>query len=178
MGEAEAAPASYETPGSQTGGQFPIWSSEKHTELDGPVPDGGWAAASNDMWDRAAAVIAVLSAKWALEVLRTLAGQRLRYNELIRAVAGIHPAVLSGTLRRMREAGLVERHVAPGPPPEVSYRLTGLARTLFPQISALARWADVHSAELGRHPAWHTIAPHQEGSLPQRHWLPPPHRWW
>jgi DNA-binding HxlR family transcriptional regulator len=106
------------------------------------------------MWESAAAVIAVLGAKWALRVVRALRERPLRHNELMRAVTGIHPAVLSGTVRRLQAAGLVERHVAPGPPAEVSYLLTSLARTVFPQIAALARWAGTHSAELGRHPAW------------------------
>jgi DNA-binding HxlR family transcriptional regulator len=119
-----------------------------------PVSRGGWATAPDAMWESAAAVISVLGVKWALRVLRALGERPLRHNELARAVTGIHPVVLSSTLRRMQDAGLVERQVDPGPPAGVSYLLTDLAWTVFPLIAALARWADTHSAELNRHPAW------------------------
>ena len=136
-------------------GRFPAGSCpQERAGRPGPVPGGGGAAASDDMWESAAAVIAVLSIRWALPVLRALGERPLRHNELVRAVAGVHPAVLSGTRRTLQDAGLVERHVAPGPPVQVTYLLTDLARSVFPQIAALAQWAETHSPELSRHPAW------------------------
>jgi DNA-binding HxlR family transcriptional regulator len=96
----------------------------------------------------------VLGAKWVLRVLRALQSRPLRYNELMRGLPRIHPTVLADTLRRMQAAGLLERHVDPGPPAAVTYLLTSLAYDSLPLVTLLARWAREHKTELGLHEAW------------------------
>jgi DNA-binding HxlR family transcriptional regulator len=111
-------------------------------------------ASSDPAWDRAAALIGVLGAKWVLRVMRALQDKPLRHNELMRRLPGIHPTVLAGTLRRLQAAGMIDRHVHPGQPPGVSYQLTTLARDALPLITLLARWVDDHSVELNGRPVW------------------------
>ena len=108
----------------------------------------------DEAWSAAAAVMGVLGAKWVLRVLRALQSRPLRYNELMRGLPGIHPTVLAGTLRRMQAAGLLERHVDPGPPAAVTYLLTSLACDSLPLVTLLAQWADEHEAELSGREVW------------------------
>jgi DNA-binding HxlR family transcriptional regulator len=103
---------------------------------------------SDEAWDNAATVLTLLGARWALRILRALQASPLRHNELMRALARVHPAVLTDTLRRMQSAGLISRHVHPGPPLQVSYQLTGLGHATLPLITFLSQWATEHSAQL------------------------------
>jgi DNA-binding HxlR family transcriptional regulator len=106
---------------------------------------------SDEAWNDAATVLTLLDAKWALRILRALQDSPLRHNELMRTLATIHPAVLADTLRRMQAAGLIDRHVHPGPPPRVSYQLTSLGHSTLPLITLLSQWAVEHSAQLTCH---------------------------
>jgi DNA-binding HxlR family transcriptional regulator len=75
----------------------------------------------------------------------------LQHNELFRALERIHPAVLADTLRRMQAAGLIGRHVHPGPPARVSYQLTSLGHDTLPLITLLSQWAAEHRAQVAGH---------------------------
>lgn len=110
---------------------------------------------SDEAWDEAATVLAQLGAKWVLRVMRALQSGPLRHNELMRALARIHPTVLADTLRRMQAAGLIDRHVDPGPPARVSYQLTSLAHDALPLVTLLSQWAVEHSAQMAGHEPWH-----------------------
>lgn len=119
-----------------------------------------------DWWHDAAAVrdaeavIAVVSGKWVIAVVRALAGGPLRHNELQRAVgSGIRPQVLDDTLRRLEAAGIVRRHVHPGTPPAVAYELSEPGRSLSEPLAEFARWVSKHRAQLGSLPRWPTDRP-------------------
>ena len=108
----------------------------------------------------AEAVIAVVSGKWVIAVLRALVSGPLRHNELQRAVgSGIRPQVLDDTLRRLEAAGMVRRHVHPGTPPAVAYELSEPGRSLSAPLAAFARWVGDHRAELEALPGWPTDRP-------------------
>lgn len=68
----------------------------------------------------------LLNLRWAPEVILALAGDRLRFNQLLnlKALEGISDRVLTERLRDLADVGLVERDVELGPPVHVSYSLT------------------------------------------------------
>jgi DNA-binding HxlR family transcriptional regulator len=66
----------------------------------------------------------------------------VRFNELLSAIPGISDRLLSERLRELETEGIVERHVEPGPPVRVSYRLTPCGRALEAALTALGAWAE------------------------------------
>lgn len=66
------------------------------------------------------------------------------YADLRRRVEGISDSVLAERLGELQDAGLVARHVAPGPPVAVSYALTAAGRALGPALEALSTWASAN----------------------------------
>lgn len=89
-------------------------------------------------------VLARIGDKWTALVIRALDGRTLRYNELLRGVAGISQKMLTQTLRALEEDGLVTRKVYPVIPPMVEYSLTPLGRTLVSIVNAICQWAEHH----------------------------------
>ncbi len=102
------------------------------------IPPGG---AVREVFDR-------IGDKWSLLVIGTLRGGPLRFGELKEAVAGISQRMLTLTLERLVEDGLVDRTAYPEVPPRVEYRLTELGRTLLPLVISLAEWAMAHRDEI------------------------------
>lgn len=78
-----------------------------------------------------------------------LGGGPRRYSELRRAIDGISQRMLTLTLRSLERDGLVLRTVAPTTPPQVSYELTPVGKTLSIEVSALIRWAERHREYVG-----------------------------
>ena len=72
----------------------------------------------------------------------------MRFSELQRSIKGISQRMLTLTVRQLERDGLVERVVFPVVPPRVEYSLTALGTTLLDPLVALARWADVHRADI------------------------------
>ncbi len=94
-------------------------------------------------------VVALLGEKWTLLVLGALTQeQTLRYNELQRAVRGISQRMLTLTLKKLEENGLVKRTVFPTVPPRVDYELTSLGLTLINPIQALLDWTIENQAAM------------------------------
>ena len=83
--------------------------------------------------------VEIISDKWAVLVLFGLSHQPRRHGELAGLIGGISRKVLTQTLRRLQQYGLVERHVEA--PRRVEYRLTDLGRTLVEPIEVLTNWA-------------------------------------
>lgn len=93
--------------------------------------------------------VALLGEKWTLLVLGALTKQpSLRYNELGRAVGGISQRMLTLTLKKLEENGLVKRTLFPSVPPRVDYELTALGRTLVKPIRALLDWTIANRAAM------------------------------
>lgn len=65
----------------------------------------------------------------------------LRHGELVELIGGVSRKVLTQTLRRLQDHGLVERQVYAEAPPRVEYRLTELGDTLSEPIKSLTAWA-------------------------------------
>ena len=75
---------------------------------------------------------------------------RLRFNELRRAIGGISQRMLTLTLRGLERDGLVTRTVFPTIPPRVDYALTPLGRDLLTPVSALGAWAIRNQPKIAR----------------------------
>lgn len=86
-------------------------------------------------------VLARVGDKWSMQVVMSLGSGSLRFNELLRAVAGISQRMLTRTLRNLERDGLVNRTVTPTVPPRVDYALTPLGRSLVEPVSVLGEWA-------------------------------------
>ncbi|MEV0358684.1 helix-turn-helix domain-containing protein [Nocardia sp. NPDC050697] len=87
---------------------------------------------------------------WSLLVIAVLADGPRRYSELHFAVTGISQRMLTRTLRRLREDGLLTRTSHPEVPPRVVYELTPLGHDLLGIVAALVGWAAEHHAEIDR----------------------------
>ncbi|MEV0890269.1 helix-turn-helix domain-containing protein [Promicromonospora sp. NPDC050262] len=86
--------------------------------------------------------VEIISDKWAVLVLYALSGPSRRHGELIDLIGGISRKVLTQTLRRLQDYGLVERHAPTRR--QVAYSLTTLGRTLIEPIEVLTDWAKDH----------------------------------
>ena len=83
--------------------------------------------------------VEIISDKWAVVVLFGLSEGPRRHGELVELIGGISRKVLTQTLRRLQQYGLVERHAEA--PRRVEYSLTDLGRTLVEPIEVLTNWA-------------------------------------
>lgn len=90
---------------------------------------------------RLARAFDLLGKRWSGLIIDILLRKPARFSELARAVPGLSQRVMSERLRELTEAGLVERHIDPGPPIATTYSLTPLGEGLRPALDALRRWA-------------------------------------
>lgn len=88
--------------------------------------------------------VEIIADKWAVVVLYGLADKPRRHGELARLIGGISNKVLTHTLRRLQNSGLVTRRAYAEAPPKVEYELTELGRTLIDPIRMLAQWAETN----------------------------------
>lgn len=86
--------------------------------------------------------VEIISEKWTVLVLFGLSHRARRHGELVELIGGISRKVLTQTLRRLQQYGLVERHAEA--PRRVVYSLTDLGRTLVEPIEVLTNWARDH----------------------------------
>jgi len=93
------------------------------------------------------AVLALLSPRWAVPVLYTLAGGTRRYSELLYEVGEISKKTLTQTLRGLQRDGLVIRTAYAEMPMRVEYSLTPLGWSLTGPLMALYEWAAVELDE-------------------------------
>jgi len=85
-------------------------------------------------------MLARISDKWTLLVVRALGNGPRRFNALRREVGEVSQKMLTATLRELEENGFVSRTVTPTMPPQVEYALTDLGRDLQHPVQALAQW--------------------------------------
>ena len=90
-------------------------------------------------------VIDKFGVKWSLLVLYYLdTFGTTRFNDLNRKMTDCSQKMLSQTLKRLEQIGLVSRRVYPEVPPRVEYSITELGKSLMPHIGGLMEWAKVH----------------------------------
>jgi DNA-binding HxlR family transcriptional regulator len=95
--------------------------------------------------DSVGRTLGLVGERWTIMILReTLFGVR-RYGQLARNL-GIPRPTLSLRLRKLVDAGLLDRVLYSTDPQRYEYRLTQAGRDLFPAVIALMRWGDTHLA--------------------------------
>ncbi|MEO3792989.1 helix-turn-helix domain-containing protein [Nonomuraea sp. B10E15] len=88
--------------------------------------------------------VEVIADKWSVVVLYALSRGPRRHGELVELIGGISRKMLTQTLRRLQNYGLVGRRAYAEVPPRVEYELTELGETLIDPIAILTRWAEHH----------------------------------
>jgi len=89
-------------------------------------------------------VLELVADKWSILVIYHLHDKTLRHSQLKRLLDGVSSRMLTVTLRKLEENGLVDRTVYPVVPPKVEYRLTELGLSLVKPLKMLCEWADNH----------------------------------
>ncbi|MFN8634811.1 MAG: helix-turn-helix domain-containing protein [Chloroflexota bacterium] len=78
--------------------------------------------------------------KWTLLVVRDLLRGKRRYGDFASSSEHIPTNILAERLRRLEQAGIIERVRYSERPPRYEYRLTPCGQDLQPAIRALAAW--------------------------------------
>jgi DNA-binding HxlR family transcriptional regulator len=87
--------------------------------------------------------LAIVGDRYSLLVAREIRYGNTRFNE-IAAGTGAPRDVLASRLRKLEEAGVVERRPYSEHPPRHEYRLTDAGNELHPILLALKEWGDRH----------------------------------
>jgi DNA-binding HxlR family transcriptional regulator len=90
---------------------------------------------------RAREVLDLVADKWSLGVVATLGADPKRFSELKRGIEGISQKMLTVTLRGLERDGILTRTVYAVMPPNVTYELTTIGRTLLDATEPLVRWS-------------------------------------
>lgn len=85
----------------------------------------------------------IVGERWTLLVLRDLFrnGPR-KFQDFEASLTGIGPNTLSARLKRLEEAGVVERRFYEMHPPRAEYVLTAKGQELGPVLLALRKWGE------------------------------------
>lgn len=100
----------------------------------------------NDLGDEncpVARALSVVGDRWTLLILRE-AFRRVRRFEEFQAKLGVTRPVLAERLRKLTEAGVLERRLYQERPPRHEYRLTDKGKALNSVLMALLVWGDKH----------------------------------
>ena len=83
-------------------------------------------------------ILDVIANKWSTLVIGALEDGPQRFGSIQRRLEGVTPKVLTATLKRLENGGLIDRTLYPEVPLHVEYSLTALGETL---VGPLA-WAE------------------------------------
>ncbi|WP_073502994.1 winged helix-turn-helix transcriptional regulator [Actinacidiphila paucisporea] len=92
--------------------------------------------------------LGLIADTWSVVVVVALGRGPARYTELRETVGGISKKMLTQTLRRLGDNGLVERRALRTAPPGTEYHLTELGRSLLEPLAALSQWAQDNTGAL------------------------------
>ncbi|MDA2804849.1 winged helix-turn-helix transcriptional regulator [Nocardiopsis suaedae] len=94
-----------------------------------------------------AATLDIVGDRWSLLVVRDLFFRdELRYGDLAASAESMPTNTLADRLRRLTDAGIVDREQYSSKPPRFSYRLTDRGRAMAPILDAMATWGTTHIA--------------------------------
>ncbi|MGW5266107.1 winged helix-turn-helix transcriptional regulator [Microbispora sp. NPDC004025] len=113
-----------------------------NTVCDDPKDVYSAACPCRDMLD-------LLANKWSALALGALEDGPRRFGALRARLQGVSPKVLTQTLRRLEDHGLVHREVYPEVPLRVEYSLTSLGRDANVPLAHLRTWVE---RNIGRFP--------------------------
>ena len=86
------------------------------------------------------ATLELIGGKYKALILWHLAENKLRFNELRKAITSATPKMLTQQLRELESQHLIHREVFPVIPPKVEYSLTETGRSLLPILVAMRDW--------------------------------------
>ncbi|WP_426242145.1 winged helix-turn-helix transcriptional regulator [Nocardioides sp. LHG3406-4] len=86
--------------------------------------------------------------KWSLGVVDTLGAGPKRFTELKRSIEGISQRMLTVTLRGLERDGVLTRTVYAVMPPNVTYELTPMGRTLLDATRPVVQWSLANMAAI------------------------------
>ena len=86
--------------------------------------------------------------KWAPLVICALTKGPKRYGELRRAIGGISQKMLTQTVRKLEQFGLVARRMEGTTPAAVEYALTPLGESLTIPLEGIFKWGETHLREM------------------------------
>ena len=84
----------------------------------------------------------LLANKWSALAIGALEDGPVRFGDLKRTLDGVSPKVLSRTLKRLEEHGLITRTVFAEVPPRVEYALTEHGRGAAVPLAHLRDWVE------------------------------------
>ncbi|WNG32273.1 helix-turn-helix transcriptional regulator [Archangium violaceum] len=84
----------------------------------------------------------LLGKRWTGLILRLLMEGPRRFSVLSGELSAISERILSERLKELESEGVVERHVEPGPPVRVEYRLTDKGQALGKVVDEIGQWAE------------------------------------
>lgn len=74
---------------------------------------------------------------WTLRVIDAISGDEVRFCEIERRIPDINPATLTGRLKRLEEAGVIDRQVETQAKQSVSYLLTARGTRILPILESI-----------------------------------------
>lgn len=103
-------------------------------------------SAPYDMRCPIARTLDLIGERWTMLILRDLVvGGPRRFQDFEQSLAGISPNTLSARLKRLEQAGIVERRFYEQHPPRADYLLTETGNALRPVLKALLDWGRAHT---------------------------------
>ena len=107
-------------------------------------------SAPYDMRCPIARTLDIVGERWTILILRDLVtGGPRKFQDFERSLGGISPNTLSARLKRLEEAGIVDRHFYAQHPPRAEYVLTKKGEELRPVLRALFDWGQHHTQYCG-----------------------------
>ncbi|MFA5184760.1 MAG: helix-turn-helix domain-containing protein [Patescibacteria group bacterium] len=99
---------------------------------------------NNQCHEAVARTLKVIAGKWKPLILWHLLNDKLRFNELQKAIPGVSQKMLTAQLRELEKDRIIHRQVYREVPPRVEYWMTDYGRTLRPLLVAMGRWGEKH----------------------------------
>ena len=93
-------------------------------------------------------VLQIIADTWTPIVLFCMRGRTRRFNELQRSIPDVSKKMLTQTLRKLEQRGLLNRLVHPVVPPHVDYSLTPAGNKFAEAVALLCDWAVQNKALL------------------------------
>jgi DNA-binding HxlR family transcriptional regulator len=104
------------------------------------------SSAPYDMRCPIARTLDIVGERWTILILRDLVtGGSRKFQDFERSLTGISPNTLSARLKRLEEAGIVERRFYEQHPPRAEYLLTEKGKELRPVLKILFDWGQRHT---------------------------------
>ena len=92
----------------------------------------------------AASTLDIVGDKWSLLVIRDLFAGKSTYSELLAAAERVPTNILADRLKRLEEAGIIEKNAYQERPVRFAYSLTPKGRDMGEILLAIVRWGRKH----------------------------------